>query len=152
MTHFVGSDCRHWWKVNHTRKQNTFQIQKSNLIIHSGLYHLEGLKVIAEVEPDTPWGKPSDKIVISETSEGIKVAFLARHGRGHYLNPSEVPTRANIAALKHIGVEVIYAFSAGITTLSQFFLCYFILVAIHLHHLLHKIPPLSKFQIFGSTI
>ena len=75
--------------------------------------------MLAEVEPDTPWGKPSDKIVISETIEGIKVAFLARHGRGHYLNPSEVPTRANIAALKHIGVQVIYAFSAGKIILSS---------------------------------
>ncbi|KAI8998132.1 nucleoside phosphorylase domain-containing protein [Gaertneriomyces semiglobifer] len=78
----------------------------------SGLYHLDNLKVLGEINPLTPWGYPSDKIIISQTPDGHKVAFLARHGRGHYLNPTEVPVRANIAALKHIGVEVILAFSA----------------------------------------
>ncbi|KAI9259894.1 nucleoside phosphorylase domain-containing protein [Sporodiniella umbellata] len=78
----------------------------------SGLYNLEGLEVIEEVNPETPWGFPSDKIVISRTPSGNKIAFLARHGRGHYLTPSEVPVRANIAALKSLGVEVILAFSA----------------------------------------
>ncbi|KAF9919333.1 hypothetical protein BX616_007057 [Lobosporangium transversale] len=78
----------------------------------SGLYNLEGLEVVTEVNPETPWGKPSDAIVIARTPTGLHVAFLARHGRGHYLTPSEVPGRANIAALKSIGVEVIIAFSA----------------------------------------
>ncbi|KAG0242036.1 nucleoside phosphorylase domain-containing protein [Mortierella sp. GBAus27b] len=78
----------------------------------SGLYNLEGLEFVAEVNPDTPWGKPSDAITIAKTAAGIYVAFLARHGRGHYLTPSEVPSRANIAALKSIGVEAILAFSA----------------------------------------
>ncbi|KAJ3285408.1 hypothetical protein HDU79_007354 [Rhizoclosmatium sp. JEL0117] len=91
---------------------STFTDVKVAVIGGSGLYHLEGLKVLGEVNPETPWGFPSDKIVVSETAHGTKVAFLARHGRGHYLNPSEVPARANIAALKHLGVEVILAFSA----------------------------------------
>ncbi|KAJ3170421.1 hypothetical protein HDU87_008815 [Geranomyces variabilis] len=78
----------------------------------SGLYNLDNLHVLGEIRPKTPWGEPSDAIVISKTPDGHKIAFLARHGRGHYLNPSEVPARANIAALKHIGVEVILAFSA----------------------------------------
>ncbi|KAJ1558989.1 hypothetical protein HK096_002008, partial [Nowakowskiella sp. JEL0078] len=78
----------------------------------SGLYHLDNLTVLGEVYPLTPWGYPSDKIIISETPTKHKIAFLARHGRGHFLNPSEVPVRANIAALKHIGVRVILAFSA----------------------------------------
>ncbi|KAF9569167.1 hypothetical protein EC968_002675, partial [Mortierella alpina] len=78
----------------------------------SGLYNLEGLEVVAEVNPDTPWGKPSDAITIAKTATGLHVAFLARHGRGHYLTPSEVPARANIAALKSIGVEAIIAYSA----------------------------------------
>ncbi|KAL2919232.1 S-methyl-5-thioadenosine phosphorylase [Polyrhizophydium stewartii] len=78
----------------------------------SGLYNLDNLKVVGEVNPLTPWGHPSDHIVISETPSGKRIAFLARHGRGHYLTPSEVPSRANIAALKHIGVKVIIAFSA----------------------------------------
>ncbi len=77
----------------------------------SGLYGLDGMTVTDEVFPDTPWGKPSDKIVIGEYA-GKKVAFLPRHGRGHFLNPSEVPVRANIAALKMMGVEEILAFSA----------------------------------------
>ncbi|KAI9203794.1 nucleoside phosphorylase domain-containing protein [Polychytrium aggregatum] len=78
----------------------------------SGLYSLEGLTVLGEVNPLTPWGHPSDKIVVCQTPHNTKIAFLARHGRGHYVNPSEVPTRANIAALKHIGAKVILAFSA----------------------------------------
>ncbi|KAF9408610.1 S-methyl-5-thioadenosine phosphorylase [Podila epigama] len=78
----------------------------------SGLYNLEGLEVVAEVNPDTPWGKPSDAITIARTQTGVHVAFLARHGRGHYLTPSEVPARANIAALKSLGVEAIIAYSA----------------------------------------
>ncbi|KNC96983.1 methylthioadenosine phosphorylase [Spizellomyces punctatus DAOM BR117] len=85
---------------------------KIAIIGGSGLYHLDNLKVLGEINPETPWGHPSDKIIISETPDGHKIAFLARHGRGHFLNPSEVPARANIAALKHIGVEVILAFSA----------------------------------------
>ncbi|KAJ8329619.1 S-methyl-5-thioadenosine phosphorylase [Batrachochytrium dendrobatidis] len=78
----------------------------------SGLYNLDNLKVVGEINPLTPWGYPSDHIVISETPNGTKIAFLARHGRGHYLTPSDVPSRANIAALKHIGARVIIAFSA----------------------------------------
>lgn len=78
----------------------------------SGLYRLDSLKQIDEIEPVTPWGKPSSKIVICETLSGHQVAFIARHGVGHNLNPSEVPARANIAALKSIGVEAIIAFSA----------------------------------------
>ncbi|KAG0078842.1 hypothetical protein BGZ92_001295 [Podila epicladia] len=78
----------------------------------SGLYNLDGLEVVAEVNPDTPWGKPSDAITIARTQSGLHVAFLARHGRGHYLTPTEVPARANIAALKSIGVEAIIAYSA----------------------------------------
>eukprot|EP00842_Homolaphlyctis_polyrhiza_P003189 jgi/Hompol1/3871/HPOL_006795-RA len=78
----------------------------------SGLYNLEGLKVVGEINPLTPWGYASDHIVISEMPSGTRVAFLARHGRGHYLTPSEVPSKANIAALKSIGAKVIIAFSA----------------------------------------
>ncbi|KAI9320870.1 nucleoside phosphorylase domain-containing protein [Dichotomocladium elegans] len=78
----------------------------------SGLYHLDNLEVVEEVNPETPWGFPSDKIIIARLPSGTKIAFLARHGRGHYLTPTEVPVRANIAALKHLGVEAILAFSA----------------------------------------
>ncbi|KAI8048515.1 nucleoside phosphorylase domain-containing protein [Syncephalis plumigaleata] len=78
----------------------------------SGLYKLEGLEVLEEINPTTPWGQPSSPITIAQTQDGHRVAFLARHGNGHAFNPSEVPFRANIAALKGIGVEVILAFSA----------------------------------------
>ncbi|KAG0235075.1 hypothetical protein BGW42_005868 [Actinomortierella wolfii] len=78
----------------------------------SGLYNLEGLEFVAEVNPETPWGKPSDAITVARTEAGLHIAFLARHGRGHYLTPTEVPSRANIAALKSLGVQVILAFSA----------------------------------------
>ncbi|KAI9476190.1 MAG: nucleoside phosphorylase domain-containing protein [Benjaminiella poitrasii] len=91
---------------------NSISDVKIAVIGGSGLYNLEGLEVIEEVNPETPWGYPSDKIVISRLPSGEKIAFLARHGRGHYLTPTEVPVRANIAALKSLGAEVIIAFSA----------------------------------------
>lgn len=84
---------------------------KIGIIGGSGLYNLDGMTVLDEVKPITPWGEPSDSIIIGEFA-GKKIAFLSRHGRGHYLNPSEVPVRANIAALKSLGVEQILAFSA----------------------------------------
>ncbi|MFC1670503.1 S-methyl-5'-thioadenosine phosphorylase [Spirochaetota bacterium] len=77
----------------------------------SGLYNIEGSKVLEEVNIDTPWGKPSDSIAITEI-DGKVAAFLPRHGRGHTLLPHEVNNCANIAALKMIGVEQIIAFSA----------------------------------------
>ncbi|KAJ3191368.1 hypothetical protein HK101_007830 [Irineochytrium annulatum] len=89
-----------------------FKNIKIAIIGGSGLYSLDGLKVLGEVNPTTPWGPPSDAIIICQTPAGTKVAFLARHGRGHYLTPSEVPSRANMAALKSLGCEVIVAFSA----------------------------------------
>ena len=77
----------------------------------SGIYEMDGLELEREVHPDTPWGKPSDTIVVGRYA-GRRVAFLPRHGRGHFLTPSEVPARANIAALKMMGVQEILAFSA----------------------------------------
>lgn len=77
----------------------------------SGLYEMEGLTVKDEVMPETPFGPPSDSIVVGELS-GQKVAFLPRHGRGHRLLPSEVPSRANIYALKLLGVRWIISVSA----------------------------------------
>jgi 5'-methylthioadenosine phosphorylase len=79
----------------------------------TGLYQIEGLTEVEEVNPDTPFGKPSDTIVTGRLG-GIGVAFLPRHGRGHRLLPGEVPSRANIYALKSLGVEQILAIcSAG---------------------------------------
>ncbi|RGB31144.1 nucleoside phosphorylase domain-containing protein [Rhizophagus diaphanus] len=78
----------------------------------SGLYEVDHLKTIDEIYYETPWGYPSSKITIAEDPCGFKIAFLSRHGKGHKYNPSEIPTRANLALLKNIGVEIIVAFSA----------------------------------------
>ncbi len=77
----------------------------------SGLYSMPGLTGISETSVDTPWGPPSDTITLG-TLEGRKVAFLARHGRGHRLLPSELNFRANIYAMKALGVERILSVSA----------------------------------------
>jgi len=84
---------------------------KIGVIGGSGIYEIDGVKIIDEVFPETPWGKPSDKITIADV-QGIKTAFLPRHGKGHFILPHEVNSRANIAALKMTGVEEIIAFSA----------------------------------------
>jgi 5'-methylthioadenosine phosphorylase len=84
---------------------------KTAIIGGSGLYEIEGLKKIDEIKVETPWGLPSDLITISEL-DGEKIAFLPRHSQGHVFLPHEVNYRANIAALKKIGVKEIFAFSA----------------------------------------
>ncbi|MDD4875525.1 MAG: S-methyl-5'-thioadenosine phosphorylase [Dehalococcoidales bacterium] len=86
---------------------------KIGVIGGTGLYDIEGLTDIEEVNIDTPFGKPSDSITIG-TLEGKRVAFLPRHGKGHRISPSELPVKANIYALKSLGVEHIIAVcSAG---------------------------------------
>lgn len=77
----------------------------------SGLYKFEDLKDIETYDVDTPFGKPSSPITMGKL-KGKKVAFLARHGIGHTLSPSEVPYRANIYALKSLGVNRIVSVSA----------------------------------------
>lgn len=77
----------------------------------SGLYSMPGLTDVHEKKLTTPFGDPSDSFVLG-TLEGKKVAFLARHGRGHRLLPSELPFRANIYAMKMLGVERILSLSA----------------------------------------
>jgi 5'-methylthioadenosine phosphorylase len=77
----------------------------------SGLYAMPGLTEAQEYNPTTPFGKTSAPIVVG-TLEGKRVAFLARHGIGHHISPSEVNYRANIYALKSLGVERIISISA----------------------------------------
>jgi 5'-methylthioadenosine phosphorylase len=78
----------------------------------SGFYQMDGLTDVEEARIEkTPFGQPSDAIVIG-TLDGVRVAFLPRHGRGHRILPSELPARANIYALKTLGVEFIIAVSA----------------------------------------
>ena len=77
----------------------------------SGLYRMEGLANVREVEAPTPFGAPSDAISVGEL-EGVAIAFLPRHGRGHRISPSEIPARANIWALKSLGVQWLLSVSA----------------------------------------
>src|SRR4051812_1158315 len=84
---------------------------KIGIIGGSGLYQMPELKDIEEVAVDTPFGKPSDSFIVG-TLEGERVAFLPRHARGHKLMPTELPFRANIYAMKLLGVERILSASA----------------------------------------
>ncbi len=84
---------------------------KIGIIGGSGLYKMDALKNVQEVKLSTPFGDPSDELIVGEL-EGAKVAFLARHGRNHHLLPSDLPFRANIHALKQLGVEYIISASA----------------------------------------
>ncbi|MCH8826594.1 MAG: S-methyl-5'-thioadenosine phosphorylase [Chloroflexi bacterium] len=77
----------------------------------SGLYNMDGLPDRDEIEISTPFGPPSDRIVTG-TLNGVGIAFLPRHGKGHRLSPTELPARANIYALKTLGVERIISISA----------------------------------------
>src|ERR1700723_3726348 len=84
---------------------------KIGIIGGSGLYSMGGLTNTREVRVKTPFGEPSDAIAIG-TLEGQRVAFLARHGRGHVLSPTEINYRANVCALKMLGLERIISVSA----------------------------------------
>ena len=84
---------------------------KIGIIGGSGLYQMPELKDVEEVSVDTPFGQPSDAF-ITGTLEGVRVAFLPRHGRGHRFTPTELPFRANIYAMKLLGVERILSASA----------------------------------------
>ncbi|MDW4499457.1 S-methyl-5'-thioadenosine phosphorylase [Sulfitobacter sp. D35] len=77
----------------------------------SGLYEIEGLEGAAWKTVETPWGSPSDEI-LTGTLDGVPMAFLPRHGRGHVHTPSSVPYRANIDALKRLGVTDVISVSA----------------------------------------
>jgi 5'-methylthioadenosine phosphorylase len=84
---------------------------KIGIIGGSGLYQMEGLSVLFERHVPTPFGDPSDAFVVGEM-EGVQVAFLSRHGRGHRTLPSDINHRANIYAFKVLGVETILSASA----------------------------------------
>jgi 5'-methylthioadenosine phosphorylase len=84
---------------------------KIGIIGGSGLYKMEGMTGVEKVKVSTPFGEPSDAIILGNL-EGIRVAFLPRHGEGHRISPSELPAKANIYALKSLGVERIISVSA----------------------------------------
>ncbi|MCK4726650.1 MAG: S-methyl-5'-thioadenosine phosphorylase [Anaerolineales bacterium] len=77
----------------------------------SGLYEMPGLADMQEIDINTPFGKPSSPIGIGSFN-GHRIAFIARHGFGHFITPTEVPYRANIFALKSLGVERVISISA----------------------------------------
>ncbi|MCC5975016.1 MAG: S-methyl-5'-thioadenosine phosphorylase [Rubellimicrobium sp.] len=77
----------------------------------SGLYQIDGLEGASWVEVASPWGKPSDAILVGRLG-GVPMAFLPRHGRGHVHSPTTVPYRANIDALKRLGVTDVFSISA----------------------------------------
>lgn len=77
----------------------------------TGLYALEGLSGVREIKVDTPFGQPSDLLVTGKL-DGVELVFVPRHGRGHRFTPTEVPYRANIFALKSLGVDTLISVSA----------------------------------------
>ena len=77
----------------------------------SGLYDIDGMQNRRETIVETPFGDPSDAVVVGEIN-GVEVAFLPRHGRGHRFSPTEIPVKANIYALKSLGVERVVSVSA----------------------------------------
>jgi 5'-methylthioadenosine phosphorylase len=86
-------------------------VAKIGIIGGSGLYQIDGIKDLKEVKIDTPFGEPSDSYMVGKL-EGIEVAFLPRHGRGHKILPTELNYRANIYGMKKLGVEQIISISA----------------------------------------
>ena len=98
-------------KKRPARRAARYEPVRIGVIGGSGLYTMAGLEDVHEMEVRTAFGAPSDAIMIGRI-EGRRVAFLARHGRGHRLSPSEINYRANICALKMIGVEQVISASA----------------------------------------
>jgi len=96
-------------KAEKSKRANTQA--EIGIIGGSGLYSMNGLTKTREVQVKTPFGEPSDAIVVG-TLEGKRVAFLARHGRGHRILPGEINFRANVYAMKLLGVERIISVSA----------------------------------------
>src|SRR5207247_1800176 len=83
----------------------------SCIIGATGLYNMAGITDVREEEIATPFGKPSDPVILGKLG-GRDIAFIARHGRGHRYNPTNVPVRANIFALKTLGVTHLISISA----------------------------------------
>lgn len=94
-----------------SKKIDVYMKAKYGMIGGSGVYQIDGVRVIDEIQVETPFGNPSDEIIIANI-EGENVAFLPRHGVGHRISPTELPVKANIWALKSLGVEKIISISA----------------------------------------
>src|SRR5437870_11703393 len=92
---------------------------KIGIIGGSGLYQMPELTEIDEIEVETPFGRPSGKVILG-TLEGERVAFLPRHGVGHRFTPTELPFRANIYGMKLLGVERILSASAVVSLKEKY--------------------------------
>jgi 5'-methylthioadenosine phosphorylase len=110
----------------------------------SGLYAMEGLADVEERRLDTPYGPPSDVFVVG-TLAGRRVAFLPRHGRGHRLNPSEVPSRANIHAFKQLGVRYLVSVSA-VGSLREEYAPGHVVIPDQLHDRTKGVRPYTYFE------
>ena len=102
---------------------------KLAIIGGSGLYDLPDVTVLEELDIETPFGKTSSSITIIEL-DGIKAAFLPRHGKGHTILPSDIPVKANIYALKSLGVDKVIAINPTKTKNTNFILDCFLLLII----------------------
>ncbi len=93
---------------------STAPLLRVGVIGGSGLYEIDGLEGISEVTVDTPFGAPSAPLVVGRLADvpGVELVFLARHGRNHQFNPTEVPYRANLFAMKALGVSWVISVSA----------------------------------------
>src|SRR5712664_2284392 len=98
-------------KASKSKSAKSNALAAIGIIGGSGLYAMNGLTNTREIRVKTPFGDPSDAIVLG-TLEGKRVAFLARHGRGHRILPGEINFRANVYAMKLLGVERIISVSA----------------------------------------
>lgn len=98
-------------KANKKKRPAANEPVRIGIIGGSGLYSMPGLEGVSEVRLKTPFGDPSDALVVGAL-DGKRVAFLARHGRGHRHLPSEINFRANIHAMKQLGVERLLSVSA----------------------------------------
>src|SRR6202023_4279753 len=96
-------------KAEKSKRANTQA--EIGIIGGSGLYSMSGLTKTREIKVKTPFGEPSDAIVLGML-EGKRVAFLARHGRGHRILPTEINFRANVYAMKQLGVQRLISVSA----------------------------------------
>src|SRR6202171_906554 len=98
-------------KTKKSKNVKSVRTAQIGVIGGSGLYSMPGLEATREIPIKTPFGEPSDAIVLGML-EGKRVAFLARHGRGHRILPSEINFRANVYAMKQLGVQRIISVSA----------------------------------------
>jgi 5'-methylthioadenosine phosphorylase len=107
----VFAECKKARRKRRAEKGQALAQAEIGIIGGSGLYSMPGFTNVHEETVDTPFGAPSDEFILGEL-EGRRVAFLARHGRGHRILPSELNFRANIYAMKKLGVERIVSVSA----------------------------------------